>query len=145
MTETMTPDQTMTHDETMTPEHFTRATRIGQEAISTAVRTWGESVRSALGMRTGHAEVLTPDHLIHAWFDIAAEVLEAQRELAEGLLVIGHPAIAAMTRAARQTAGAIQHSSRDASEEGDGAVSTAQRPRAERPPVRANATAHKDR
>ena len=98
--------ETMTHDETMTQEHFTRATRIGQEAISAAVRTWGESVQSALWMRTGTAEVLTPAHLIHVWFDIAAEVLEAQGELAEGLLVIGNPAIAAMTRAARQTAGA---------------------------------------
>jgi hypothetical protein len=137
--------ETMTQDETMTQEHFTRATRIGQEAISTAVRTWGESVQSALGMRTGNAEVPTPDPLIHVWFDIAAEVLEAQRELAEGLLVIGNPAIAAMTRAARQTAGAIQHSTHDTAEEGDGAVSTAQRQRAERPPVRANATAHKDR
>jgi hypothetical protein len=137
--------ETMTHDETMTQEHFTRATRIGQEAISAAVRTWGESVQSALGMRTGNAEVLTPAHLIHVWFDIAAEVLEAQRELAEGLLVIGNPAIAAMTRAARQTAGAIQHSTHDASEEVDGAVSTAQRQRAERPPVRANAPAQKDR
>ena len=78
------------------------------------------------------------------WFDIAAEVLEAQRELAEGLLVIGNPAIAAMTRAARQTAGAIQHSTHDASEEVDGAR-TAQRQRAERPRVRANATARKDR
>jgi hypothetical protein len=145
MTKTMTPDQTMTQDQTMTPEHFTRATRIGQEAISTAVRTWGESVQSALGMRTGNAEVHTPDHLIHAWFDIAAEVLEAQRELAEGLLAIGNPAIAAMTRATRQAAGAIQHSTDDASKEIDGAVGTAQRRRAERPPVRTNATAHKDR
>ena len=137
--------ETMTQDETITREHFTRATRIGQDAISTAVRTWGESVQSALGMRTGNAEVLTPDHLIHVWFDIAAEVLEAQRELAEGLLVVGHPAIAAMTRAARQTAGAIQHSTHDASEEVDRAVSTAQRQWAERPPVLANAAAQKDR
>ena len=137
--------ETMTQDETITQEHFTRATRIGQEAISTAVQSWGETVQSALGMRTGNAEVLTPDHLIHVWFDIAAEVLEAQRELAEGLLAIGNPTIAAMTRAARQTAGAIQHSTHDASEEVDDAVSTAQRQRAERPPVRANATAHKDR
>ena len=57
--------ETMTHDETMTQkrdheEHFTRATRIGQEAISTAVRTWGETVQSALGMRTGNAEVSPP-------------------------------------------------------------------------------------
>jgi hypothetical protein len=136
--------ETMTQDETMTQEHFTRATRIGQEAISTAVRTWGETVQSALGMRSGNAEVLTPGHLIHVWFDVAAEVLEAQRELAEGLLAIGHPAIAAMTRAARQTAGAIQQSTHDASEEIDGAVSTAQRQRAERPAGRANATARKD-
>ena len=143
MTETMTQDETMTHDEAMTQEHFTRATRIGQEAISTAVRTWGEGVQSALGMRTGNAEVLTPDHLIHVWFDIAADVLEAQRELAEGMLVIGNPAIAAMTRAARQTAGAIQHSTHDASEEVDGG--TAQRQRAERRRARANATARKDR
>ena len=145
MTKTMTPDQTMTQDQTMTPEHFTRATRIGQEAISTAVRTWGESVQSALGMRTGNAEVHTPDHLIHAWFDIAAEVLEAQRELAEGLLAIGNPAIAVMTRTTRQAAGAIQHSTHEASEEIAAAAGPAQRQRAERPAVQANATAHKDR
>ena len=142
MTETMTQDETMT---TVTQQHFTRATRIGQDAISTAVRTWGETVQSALGMRTGDAEVLTPDHLIQVCFDIAADVLEAQRELAEGLLVIGHPAIAAMNRAAREAAGAIQHAAHDAAEEVDRAVSTAQRPRAERPPVRANAAAQKDR
>ena len=136
--------ETMTHDETMTHEHFTRATRIGQEAISTAVRTWGETVQSALGMRTGNAEVLTPDHLIHVWFDVAAEVLDAQRELAEGLLAIGNPAIGAMARAAQQTAGAIQHSIHDASEEVDVGVRTAQRQRAERTAGRANATARKD-
>ena len=133
--------ETMTRGEPMTQEHFTRATRIGQDAISTAVRTWGESVQSALGMRTGNAEVLTPDHLIHVWFDIAAEVLEAQRELAEGLLVIGSPAIGAMSRAARQTAGAIQQSTHDASEDVDGGVSRGQRPQVERPAGKANATA----
>ena len=136
--------ETTTHDETMTQEHFTRATRIGQEAITTAVRSWGETVQAALGMRTGNAEVDTPDHLIHVWFDIAAEVLEAQRELAEGLLEIGNPTIAAMTRAARQTAGAIQHSTHEASEEIAAAVGPTQRQRAERAAVRANATAHKD-
>jgi hypothetical protein len=136
--------ETMTRDKLMTQEHFTRATRIGQDAISTAVRTWGESVQSALGMRTGNAEVLTPDHLIHVWFDIAAEVLEAQRELAEGLLVIGSPAIGAMNRAARQTAGAIQQSTHDASEDVDGGVSTGQRPQVKRPAGRANATGRQD-
>jgi hypothetical protein len=138
MTETMTQDETRTH------EHFTRATRIGQEAISAAVQSWGETVQSALGMRTGNAEVLTPDHLIHVWFDIAAEVLEAQRELAEGLLGIGNPTIVAVTRAARQTAGAIQQPTHDASEDVEGAVGTAQRQRAERPAGRVNATARKD-
>ena len=133
--------------ETMTREHFTQAARTGQEAMSTAVRTWGETVQSALGMAAGRGEVPTQAHLIRVWFDIASEVLDAQREFAEGLLSIGNPAIEAMSRAAQQTAEVIEQATHDASEDVDRGGSAAQRPRAERPerPAgRANATTRKD-
>ncbi|MCW2719525.1 hypothetical protein [Pseudonocardia sp.] len=136
--------QTMTHDQTMTQEHFNRALRTGQEAISTAVRTWGEAVQTAMGIGTGRGELPTPAHLVDGWFDIASEMLEAQREFAEGVLGLGNPAIEVMSRAAQQTAEAIEQSTHAASEEADRAVSTARRQRAERPADRADAAARKD-
>ena len=90
MTETMIQEQT----ESMTQEHFTRAARTGQEAISTAVRTWAETVQSALGMRAGPGDAPTPAHLIHVWFDIAAEMLDAQRQRVDLLLDVGGAAAA---------------------------------------------------
>ena len=90
-------------DSTATQEHFARAARIGQEAVSSANRTWGETTQSMLGLGSTRGPVPTLDHLIEGWFDTAEEVLRAQREFIEGLLGLGKPAVQAMAHAAQQT------------------------------------------
>jgi hypothetical protein len=122
-------NQTVSDDKTAAQEHFTRAAQTGQEAFSTAIRTWGEAVRSAMGLSAGRDRAPTPEHLIDGWFDAAEEVLNAQREFVEGLLGIGKPAMQAMARAAQQTSDVIQQSSHDVPDEAHPAMGTASRQR----------------
>jgi hypothetical protein len=100
-------------DNTATQEHFVRAARTGQEAISSAVRVWGEATQSMFGLTSAPVAVPTVEHLIDGWFDTAEEILRAQREFTEGMLGLGKPAIHAMARAAQQTSEAIEHSAHD--------------------------------
>jgi hypothetical protein len=97
-------------DSTVTQEHFARAARTGQEAVSSAIRTWGETTQSMLGLGSTRGPVPTLEHLIEGWFDTAEEVLRAQREFTEGLLGLGKPAVQAMARAAQQTSDVIEQS-----------------------------------
>ena len=106
-------NQTMTEQNVVIREHFDRASRTGQEAISSAVRTWGETMQSMWGMKAGSGQTPTPEHLVDRWFDTAEEVLDAQREFVEGLLNIGKPALQAMARVAQQTSDVIQQSSHE--------------------------------
>jgi hypothetical protein len=97
-------------DSTATQEHFARAARTGQEAVSSAIRTWGETTQSMLGLGSTRGPAPTLGHLIEGWFDTAEEVLRAQREFTEGLLGLGKPAVQAMARAAQQTSDVIEQS-----------------------------------
>lgn len=106
-------NQTMTEQNVVIREHFDRASRTGQEAISSAVRTWGETMQSMWGMKSGSGPTPTPEHLVDRWFDTAEEVLDAQREFVEGLLNIGKPALQAMARAAQQTSDVVQQLSHE--------------------------------
>jgi cobalamin biosynthesis Mg chelatase CobN len=101
---------------TASQEHFTQAARTGQEAMSTAIRTWGETAQSVLGMGTGRSgDEASPDRLVDAWFDIAGEALAAQRELTKAVLTAGTPMIDALSRAATRTIEAGQEATQEAS------------------------------
>ena len=72
--------------------------------MSNVIRTWGETMQSALGMSTGRGgDGPGPDRLVDAWFDIASEALAAQRELTKAVFDAGTPMIDAMSRAATRT------------------------------------------
>ncbi|MEN3301928.1 hypothetical protein [Pseudonocardia sp.] len=102
---------------TTTQEHITRAARTGQEAISTALRGWGETAQTVLGLgATREGDVPSPDRLIDTWFDIADEALNAQREFAKALLTIGTPLVDAVSRTATRTIEATQHATNGATE-----------------------------
>jgi hypothetical protein len=102
---------------TTTQEHITRAARTGQEAISTALRGWGETAQTVLGLgATRGGDVSSPDRLIDTWFDIADEALNAQREFAKALLTIGTPLVDAVSRTATRTIEATQQATNGATE-----------------------------
>lgn len=101
---------------TTSQEHFTSAAKTGQEAMSTALRSWGETVQTVLGMGAGRGEVPSPDHLVDVWFDAASEALTAQREFTKALLTVGTPMLDAMGRAARHTADTVQEATQKATD-----------------------------
>lgn len=121
--------QTAIEDSTATQEHFVRAARTGQEAISSAVRVWGETAQSMFGLSSAPGAVPTLEHLIEGWFDTAEEILRAHREFTEGVLGLGKPAMHAMARAAQQTSEAIEHSAHDIPENVRSAVRQHSKPR----------------
>ncbi|WP_214369336.1 hypothetical protein [Pseudonocardia sp. H11422] len=99
---------------TTTQERFTRATRTGEEAMSTAIRGWGETMQTVLGMGTGQGAGRSPGQLIDVWFDVADGALSVQREFAKALLAAGEPVLDAMSRAAQHTAETTQEATEQA-------------------------------
>jgi hypothetical protein len=106
-------NQTVIDDSAATQEHFAQAARTGQEAISSAVRIWGETAQSMFGLSSPQGAAPTLEHLIEGWFETAEEILRAQREFAEGMLGLGKPAVHAMARAAQQTSDTIEQSTQN--------------------------------
>ena len=75
-----------------TQEHFVRAARTSQEAISSAIRIWGETTQSMFGLTSAPgAAAPALEHLLERWFDAAEDMLRAQREFSEGLLASANP------------------------------------------------------
>jgi hypothetical protein len=101
-----------------TREHFVRAARTSQEAISSAIRVWGETTQSMFGLTSAPgAAAPALEHLLERWFDAAEDMLRAQREFSEGLLGLGKPAMQAVARAAQQTSEAMEKSAKDIPEQ----------------------------
>jgi hypothetical protein len=115
-------NQTTIDDSEATQEHFARAARTGHEAVSTAVRTWGEATQSMFGLSSTRGAVSTLEHLVDGWFDTAEEILRAQREFTEGMLGVGKPAMQAISRATQHTSEAIEKSTHSASEKVEPAI-----------------------
>jgi hypothetical protein len=83
-------------------EQLARSARAGQETVTAATRTWGETLRFVSGMPAGGSAGPSPQRLVDAWFDVADEALAAQRQLATLLLHVGDPALNAMARTAHR-------------------------------------------
>jgi hypothetical protein len=89
-----------------TPQNqFTDATKRGQEAITTAMRTWAENVQALMaGAAGGQSGLPNPQQIVDKVFDFAEQVLATQRELTKTLLSAGAQATEAATSQAREAA-----------------------------------------
>jgi hypothetical protein len=79
-------------------DQFTQAARQGQEAITTAMRTWTESVQSMIGTGApAQSGLPSPQQVLDNVFDFAEQLLASQREFATHLLAAGMQATDAAT------------------------------------------------
>ena len=64
-------------------DQFVDIANRSQEAVTTAVRTWADSVQSIAGNLTaGQAQLPDPQSVVDTYFDFAEKVLANQRQLA---------------------------------------------------------------
>jgi hypothetical protein len=64
-------------------DQFVDIAKRSQEAVTTAVRTWADSVQSLTGnLTSGHAQLPDPLTVVDGYFDFAEKVLATQRRLA---------------------------------------------------------------
>ena len=68
-------------------DQFVDIAKRSQEAVTTAVRTWADSVQSFTGNLTaGHAQLPDPQSVVDGYFDFAEKVLATQRRVASELV-----------------------------------------------------------
>ena len=68
-------------------DQFVDIAKRSQEAVTTAVRTWADSVQSFAGnLTTGHSQLPDPLHVVDGYFDFAEKVLATQRRVASELI-----------------------------------------------------------
>jgi hypothetical protein len=64
-------------------DQFVDIAKRSQDAVSTAVRSWADSVQSIAGNLTaGQAQLPDPQSVVDTYFDFAEKVLANQRQLA---------------------------------------------------------------
>ena len=64
-------------------DQFVDIAKRSQEAVSTAVRSWADSVQSFAGnLNAGQGQLPNPQSVIDTYFDFAEKVLASQRHLA---------------------------------------------------------------
>ena len=64
-------------------DQFVDIAKRSQEAVSTAVRSWADSVQSFAGnLNTGQSQLPNPQTVVDTYFDFAEKVLANQRHLA---------------------------------------------------------------
>ena len=72
---------------TASTDQFVDIAKRSQEAVTTAVRTWADSVQSFAGNLTaGHAQLPDPQSVVDGYFDFAEKVLATQRRVASELI-----------------------------------------------------------
>ncbi|HEX8934308.1 MAG TPA: hypothetical protein VF788_08975 [Pseudonocardiaceae bacterium] len=70
-----------------TSETMTEVTRRSQEAFSSAVQIWAESLQRFVGLLpTPEAKVPSADEVVDKAFDFAAQALTTQREFTKSML-----------------------------------------------------------
>jgi hypothetical protein len=97
---------------TVSTDQFTQLAHRSQEAFSTAVRVWQDTLRSYPGL-TPSTDALPDVHAtVDAAFDFAERVLADQREFAKALVSVGTQTFETIadqaTQLATQTAGATK-------------------------------------
>src|SRR3712207_1856581 len=64
-------------------DQFVDIAKRSQEAVTTAVRTWADSVHSIAGnLGAGQAQLPDPQSVVDTYFDFAEKVLASQRRVA---------------------------------------------------------------
>ena len=63
-------------------DQFVDIAKRSQEAVTTAVRTWADSVHNLTGLGAGQSPLPDPQSVVDTYFDFAEKVLAGQRQLA---------------------------------------------------------------
>ena len=92
-------------------DQFVDITKRSQEAVTTAVRTWTDTVQSfAGGLTGGQAKLPDAQAFVDTFFDFAEKVLTNQREIAHQWLTAAQKATEAVTeQASRATESVTAH------------------------------------
>jgi hypothetical protein len=86
-------------------DQFTQLAHRGQEAFSAAVRAWQNTLRSYPGGAVPSTEALPDvDATVDAAFDLAARVLDGQREFTKALVSVATQSFKTITEQATQVA-----------------------------------------
>jgi hypothetical protein len=89
---------------TVPTDQFTQLAHRGQEAFSAAVRAWQNTLRSYPGAAPSTEALSDVDAIVDAAFDVAARVLDGQREFTKALVSIATQSFKAITEQATQVA-----------------------------------------
>jgi hypothetical protein len=89
---------------TVPTDQFTQLTHRGQEAFSATVRAWQNTLRSYPGAIPSTEALPDFDATVDAAFDVAARVLDGQREFTKALVSIATQSFKAITEQATQVA-----------------------------------------
>ena len=87
---------------TVPTDQFTQLAHRGQEAFSAAVRAWQNTLRSYPGAALSTEALSDVDATVDAAFDVAARVLDGQREFTKALVSIATQSFKAITEQATQ-------------------------------------------
>jgi hypothetical protein len=125
-------------------EQILDLTRRGQEAVATAVRTWADAVQSATGSFAAGGPDKLPDlrafvdNSVDQAFDVAEQVLAAQRQLAHTVLAAGVQATEAVTeqavRSAQKVSAQTESATRTATEATEASSATGETEKPARAP-----------
>lgn len=99
-------------------DQFVDIAKRGQEAVTTAVRTWTDAVQSFTGSLTGGTPKL-PDAqaVVDQYFDFAQQMLESQRSFTLSVLTAGTQAAENVTEQANRVAESVKSRTVQAAEQ----------------------------
>jgi hypothetical protein len=98
-------------------DQFIEITNRTQEAVTTAVRTWADTVQTFTGSVTGSRPSLpNAQGAVDRYFDFAEQILESQRRIAKTVLTAGAQAAETVTEQAARTAETVAQRSASATE-----------------------------
>jgi hypothetical protein len=84
-------------------DQFMQVARQGQEAISTAMRTWTETFQTMIGgANPAQSGLPSPQQVLDNVFDFAEQLLASQRAFATRVLAVGMEATDAATSKVRE-------------------------------------------
>ncbi|GEL19630.1 hypothetical protein [Pseudonocardia asaccharolytica] len=93
---------------TVATDQFIDLAKRSQEAVTTAVRTWADTVQTYAGTMTGTQAKLPDAHaFVDSTFDFAEKVLANQRQLAHTLFSAGTQTVEAVTDQAARAAESV--------------------------------------
>ncbi|HVL83951.1 MAG TPA: hypothetical protein VM367_06640 [Pseudonocardia sp.] len=102
---------------TAATEQYVDIAKRSQEAVTTAVRTWADSMQSFVTGATGGQPKLPDAHaVVDTYFDFAQQVLDNQRRFAQVLVSSGAQAAEAVTEQAARAAESVTAHATNAAE-----------------------------